>query len=319
MKSYEQMAQHIAAVEKMGKWIAMSGMFGCKSEEQGCVIAMDCYLTGMPPLEYERRNSLIMGKPAIPYDAMLAAFHERGGKSRILSRTPDLAEVELEFGGDKQRFSLSWEDAQKESFPYSGKEDEIVAMLAKGQKPPLKSKYATPRSRATMLYARLVSDSIRAMRAEVNFGCYTPEEIEDFSGTDTGSSPTPSPPPSSSAPTPPAAVATFTTGTVTPSEPAPSAEQELSQGDAPSLAGVSEQSLSDPLTDDQRTNILQLMGELKQAGVMDIAERVKSKLVAAGLSKLQDLTVEGGRSLIHALESKQLESWAASQVKASPQ
>lgn len=311
MKTYEQMAQHIAAVEKMGKWIALSGMFGCKSEEQGCVIAMDCYLTGMPPLEYERRNSLIMGKPAIPYDAMLAAFHERGGKSRILSRTPDLAEVELEFAGDKQRFSLSWEDAQKESFPYSGKEDEIVAMLAKGDKPPLKSKYATPRSRATMLYARLVSDSIRAMRAEVNFGCYTPEEIEDFSGGE--SSPGPvvaSPPPVS--PTVPAATAA--------ASEQPSAEQELSEGSAPSLAGVSEQSLSEPLTDDQRTNILQLMGELKQSGVLDIAERVKAKLVAAGLSKLQDLTIEGGRSLIHALEQKQLESWAASQVsaKASP-
>lgn len=314
MKTYEQMAQHIAAVEKMGRWIALSGMFGCKSEEQGCVIAMDCYLTGMPPLEYERRNSLIMGKPAIPYDAMLAAFHERGGKSRILSRTPDLAEVELEFGGDKQKFSLSWEDAQKESFPYSGKEDEIVAMLAKGEKPPLKSKYATPRSRATMLYARLVSDSIRAMRAEVNFGCYTPEEIEDFSSTDSNvgpSSPAPAPVPSPPAVKPQPEMET--------AESPQNAEQELAQGSAPSLAGVSEQSLSDPLTDDQRTNILQLMGELKQAGVLDIAERVKSKLVAAGLSKLQDLTVEGGRSLIHALESKQLESWAASQVKASPQ
>jgi len=162
---------------------------GCTAPYQGTIIAVECYLSNMSPLEYAKRNKLLNGKPFKQYDAMLAEFHERGGKSRIISKTEDLASIELDYNGVKKEFSLSWEQAQKETFPYhvdrDTKESHVIEMLEKGEKPKLKAKYATPRSRAIMLFARVVSDAIRSMCPEVNFGIYTQEELEDLPGGET--------------------------------------------------------------------------------------------------------------------------------------
>lgn len=301
-RSYNELASQIDAVEKMGKWIARSRMFGCQTEEQGCVIAADCFITGMPLLEYQARNSLVMGRPSIPYDAMLAAFHERGGKSKINSKTPDLASVTLTRDGQSQEFALSWEEAQKETFPYAGKEDDIVLALSQGQAPPLKPKYATPRSRAIMLFARVVSDGVRTMAPEVNFGSYTPEEIEDFAkpspagnGSDGVSAAAPAKPISQEPPT---------QSVVTSDEPPATNTTD----------GKHSQSLSEPLTEEQRTRILDLMGQLKQSGVVDIVARVKAKLDAVGLTALADLSIGEGDAMIRALEAKQIDQWAESQI-----
>ena len=67
--TYFELANQIEAIEKLGKWIAMSKMFGCDSLDQGCVIAADCFLTGMTLLEYQRRNKIVNGKPFNPMAA----------------------------------------------------------------------------------------------------------------------------------------------------------------------------------------------------------------------------------------------------------
>ncbi|MEL6899233.1 MAG: hypothetical protein AAFP90_24280, partial [Planctomycetota bacterium] len=180
MTTYQQMTQQIDAIEKMGDWIFESGMFGCKKKGQGRVIAMELFSTGTSPMEYQKRNMLVSGRPSIPYDAQIAAFQERGGKLKVIEKSPDAARIELTYQGETTPFALTWEDAAKEPFVYNGKEADVIKLLANGKNPQVKAKYATPRSRAQMLYARVISDAIRTVAAEVNFGAYTPEEISDF-------------------------------------------------------------------------------------------------------------------------------------------
>ena len=63
-------------------------------------------------------------------------------------------------------------------------------MLARGQTPPLKAKYSTPRARMQMLWARCVSDGVRVVAPECVQGIYTPEETADF--TEISATPAPS-------------------------------------------------------------------------------------------------------------------------------
>ena len=183
---YQRMADPLAAVNQLGKAIALSGMFGCASVDQGIVFALECLTTGIPPLTMCKRYHVIGGKLSMRADFMLAEFHRRGGKSKWLSRTADLAHIRLTPpGGDAEEFRLSWEDAQKEAFPYEGKG--VLKTLAAGGKPELKAQWATNRGRMQMMAARVVSDGIRAIMPEVNEGRYTPEEFDAEDWTEAGS------------------------------------------------------------------------------------------------------------------------------------
>lgn len=174
---YQRMADPLAAVNQLGKAIALSGMFGCASVDQGIVFALECLTTGIPPLTMCKRYHVIGGKLSMRADFMLAEFHRRGGKSKWLSRTADLAHIRLAVpGGESEEFRLSWEEAKQEAFPYEGKG--VLKLLAAGGKPELKAQWATPRGRMQMMAARVVSDGIRAMMPEVNEGRYTPEEFD---------------------------------------------------------------------------------------------------------------------------------------------
>lgn len=177
---YERMPDPLEATRMLGNAIAKSGMFGCGSVEAGQVFAMECLARRMPPLMLAERYHVICGKLSMKAEAMLAGFEAEGGKYKVLSRTPDLVEIEVTINDGTHRLSLSWEDAQKEPFVYDVKEAEAVKLLATGKKPPLKPKYATPRARMQMLWARLVSDSVRFLCPKVVSGAYTPEEISDF-------------------------------------------------------------------------------------------------------------------------------------------
>lgn len=183
---YQRIADPLAAVNQFGTDIAKSGLFGCQNIEQGRVFAWECLVRGQPALSLAEDYHVIDNKLSMKADAMLARFEERGGKCKLKSRTPDLVSVELtKSNGEIHNFSLSWEEAQQEPFVYSGKEKENAALLAAGKKPAaIKTKYSTPRSRMQMLWARLVSDAIRATDPGVIRGKYTPEEIGDFRDDD---------------------------------------------------------------------------------------------------------------------------------------
>jgi hypothetical protein len=313
--TFADLARDLDQVERLGKWIAKSKFFNLDYEEQGFIIASECYLSGVTILEYAKRNKIVNGKPFSQYDAILAAFRERGGDHKFISKSPDLVAIEFtKANGDKSTHSLSWEDAQQEPYPYLGKEADIVAKLKRGETPELKPKYATPGSRETMLIARLVSKTIRAICPEINYGLYVEEESDDFQTVTVPSrevNPALAPRQSRYAPEAAPALAL----------PAPSIPETVPVSETPVVLAISPEpspaigSIHDPLTDEQATRIRQLLTETKQAGDAAIADKVKAKLKASGLEKLADMTIAEGNVLIEALTIKSFSLWMDASLK----
>jgi hypothetical protein len=310
---YREALQNFEPIKEIGKAIAMSGMFGCQDAHQGLIIALDCYVRGIPLLEYQSRNHMIMGKPSMKYDAMLADFDSlEGCRHAVLDKTPEKATVAFfqTVGGEEIEnvFTLSWADAQKEAFPYEGKESSILEKLARGETPTMKAKYTTPRSRAIMLFARCVSDAIRSIAPQVSAGRYTPEEIEDMTEI--------------SAINGSAKHVSSTALAVQEEKQSPASEIKTEDTQAKTTNAIVAESnvesvtsvhASDPITDYQNSTIRKLIVDLKKQNVT-VAPKIKEILVSKGMKELADLTVESADQLIRALEKKELEAWANSQI-----
>ncbi len=307
--TYSDLADRIEAIEKLGKWIALSKMFGCDSVDQGCVIAADCFLTGMTLIEYQRRNKIVNGKPFKQYDSMLADFHERGGKSRLLESTSEIAKVEFHYQGNTTTAVLTWQELQKEPVPYLGKESEVIADLEAGKPVKLKPKYATPRSRQTMLLARLISSSLRVICPEVNFGTYTEEE---FDYVDADSVVTVSPAKEE------AKRRIAESKVVTPAEPvvAPAPEPTPTPKDEPAsdvhleALGPVESPKNEPSKPEQIDRIKSVMAEFVNVDA-EVRTKIKKKLESHKFSKLADLSQAEADSLLAAMQAKQFDAWLA--------
>lgn len=181
---YDRITNVGAFVDQLGQAIYRSAMFGCESPAQGNVLALECMARRQPPLALAERYNVIKGKLSMKADAMMAGFRALGGKTKVIKRDENEACIELRLDGEKERFRFTWEEAQKEPFIYLGKESDVLAKLEAGKPPAIKPKYATPRSRMQMLWARVVSDAVRTMAPEVCAGTYTPEEHADELGID---------------------------------------------------------------------------------------------------------------------------------------
>lgn len=170
---YQKMHDPIIAMEKLGRAIALSGMFGCENEQQGQVIALSCMTEGVDPLSLARKFHLINKKLSMRVDWMLGDFRSRGGDHRVLERTDQRASIKLTSkDGEELIESLTWEEASKEKWPWT---------INKAGEKVLKDNWATPRARRQMLWARVVSEGIRTLAPEIVAGVYSPEESSDFS------------------------------------------------------------------------------------------------------------------------------------------
>lgn len=304
--TYADLADRIDAIEKIGKWIAMSKMFGCDSIEQGCVIAADCFLTGMTLVEYQRRNKIVNGKPFKQYDSMLADFHEKGGKSKIVESNSEIACVEFDYQGNTSTVTLTWKELQKEPVPYLGKESEVIEALEAGKPVKLKPKYATPRSRQTMLLARLVSSSLRAICPEVNFGTYTEEEF-DYADGDTFVSVNPAKDD---------AKRKVAESKVKQAEPETEDVAQMNHTPVNELQLEEGAILEDrrppinPATPQQVDRIKTLMAEYVNFDA-DVRKKVKAKLEEQQFAKLADLSEPEANVLLTGLLQKNLEPWLA--------
>jgi hypothetical protein len=134
------------------------------------------------PFDFVRRNDIIGGKVSMKSATMLADFRTKcGGSHRVLSHTPDKAAIELKIGKEKQIFEFTWEDAQREDYVYTkdAVNGKTPKLLPNNEANPaaLKDNWSTPRRRSQMMWARVVSDGVRVMAPEVNYGMYTPEEL----------------------------------------------------------------------------------------------------------------------------------------------
>jgi hypothetical protein len=319
---YDRISNPMEAMVTLGKAIAESQMFGCSNISQGIVLAWECLTSRESSLSLAKKNHIIDGKLSMKADAMLAQFEDRGGKYEILSRTPDLAAIQLARSGKQlQKFELSWEQAQLEPFPYSGKEKDIVAELEawkenKGPQPKLKTKYRTPRARMQMLWARVVSDAVRAVDPGVNYGRYTPEELDDSFSTaieqpaaEKKSAMEIVRENAAATVTTPArgddvVDASFTVVSQMPTQPEPVAMTQA----APT------QRHEDPATADQVAAIKTLLTEIEQREPGTVA-KVSAKIKESGLQKLADLTFAEARILEQALQVKNLATFFDAALK----
>lgn len=173
----------IGDIKELGAILGQSGMFGCKTEAEAVMIAAMCHQDGISYSKWMDTNHMINGRKTKRADAIHADFLRSGGKSRILKRDADGSIIELTSrDGDVSKFSLSWADALQEPFVYIGNESAVVDALInkKTDMLKIKPKYQTPLSRKQMLWARCISDSVRAVDPTCCQGVYTPEEVGDF-------------------------------------------------------------------------------------------------------------------------------------------
>ena len=160
----------IADLAQVGQAIAQSGMFGINNPAAGLVVAMTCHSQRISLLEFARMYHVIDGKPSMRADAMLAEFRKRGGKYAIVENSVTRAAADFEFEGVKYAGVYAIEDAQRsgDCFKADGKT----------------LKHNWQHRAENMLWARMVSRSVRLLCPEIVAGIYTPEETEDFQGAE---------------------------------------------------------------------------------------------------------------------------------------
>jgi hypothetical protein len=164
---YERITDPIKAIETLGEVLAKSRIFGCESIEQGKVMAWECLARRTPPLQLKETYHLINTSQGAALtmraDAMLAGFLSIGGRHRIIERSGDRAAVELSHAGQTCLFECTYADAKEAGLTDSKKGE--------------KENWSSPRQRMQMLWARVISDGVRAMAPQVCAGKYTPEDF----------------------------------------------------------------------------------------------------------------------------------------------
>ena len=159
---YDRISDPITAIEKMGEWIASSGMLGCTKVEQGKLIAWQCAAERKTPFDFKREYHIIGGSLSMRSDAMLAGYRARGGKV-LWKQSDSKAAIALwTFDGNSCEISFTTEDAK------------LAGLL------PAKPGSGWAKDPSAMLRARCISKAIRMLAPEVVAGVYTPEENEDF-------------------------------------------------------------------------------------------------------------------------------------------
>jgi hypothetical protein len=165
---YGKLQDPLSAVDRLGDWIAKSGMFGCEKLEQGKILALTCMCERISPIQFKRKYHMVQGELTQRADNMLAEFRQKlNGTHKVIARTSEVAEIELTLGKDVTRFKVSFDELKAEPFIYT-KDGKT-----------LKKNWNTPRARMQMLWARVVSDAVRAIAPEIVAGVITPEEADE--------------------------------------------------------------------------------------------------------------------------------------------
>ena len=172
---YDKMPNPLDAIKFLGGLIAKSRMFGCETPEQGMILAWECLVRRVAPLSLKETYHLInTGQGAsltMRADAMLAGFLVRGGKSKVVQRDHLAAIVDLTTAdGDTTRFSCTIEDAIAAGYLDPGAEKKKKGIEEKAN-------WDAPRKKAQMLWARVISDGVRALDPRVCAGRYVPEDF----------------------------------------------------------------------------------------------------------------------------------------------
>jgi hypothetical protein len=171
---YDHLTDPLTAIEKMGEWIASSGMLGCTKVEQGKLIAWQCAAEKKTPFDFKREYHIINGSLSMRSDAMLAGYRARGGKVLWKQFDSKAAVAVWKYDGNECEIGFTENDAK------------IAGLL------PAKPGSGWAKDPSAMLRARCISKAIRMLAPEVVAGIYTPEETEDFTPAPSEVSVTPS-------------------------------------------------------------------------------------------------------------------------------
>lgn len=294
------MADPLAAVTTIGQAIARSQMFGCENESQGMVMALHCMVKGADPLSLVQSYHLMHGRLTLKAEEMLARV-ARFGDYEIVERSPDAAEIVVKYNGRTWRERFTWEEAKLEPFVYNGKPKEIMPLLLAGKfdKLTFSTNYATPRRRMQHLWARVVSDAVRAVAPDLLGGAYTPQEMHQAL-IDDGKIPASTP----LADDYQGAEAEFE---VKP-EPAPEAPEPAAEASQEWTVEPESQPAPEPASEQQVAEIKLLLNQIVQLeGMAPLANRVRSHFQDHGIKAFADLNRQEAQTFINALSTKNLE------------
>lgn len=158
--------------------MAAVSIMGCPLE-QGPAVLLHAMALNMSVVDLSRNYHWIEGRPSMRADAMLANFRMNfGGQYVVKERSFDAAEIEFtDARGNLYPCRLTWQELLQSPYPWvkdKGPGDEPIAKN-------LKKNYSTQIGRRSMMFNRLVSDSLRFICPELVSGVYTPEEMQDVS------------------------------------------------------------------------------------------------------------------------------------------
>jgi hypothetical protein len=151
----------ISDIEKMAIAIAKSQLFSMKTPEQAFALMMIAQAEGRHPASAAQDYHIILNRPALKADAILARFQVAGGKVKWTEYTDDAVEGEFshEQGGT---LKVKW----------------TLEMAKRIGLYPLKDNWKNyPRA---MLRARVISEGVRTIYPKVLCGFYAEEEVADF-------------------------------------------------------------------------------------------------------------------------------------------
>lgn len=149
-------------IEKMGKAVATSGLFGVKTEAQAIALMLIAQAYGQHPAIAAMEYHIIAGKPSKKSEAMLASFIQAGGKIQWHKLDDTIAEATFShpLGGE---LKLAWDIKMAEKAGLLSKEGTLY------------KKY--PRA---MLRSRLIAEGVRTIYPAATGGMLAKEEIEDI-------------------------------------------------------------------------------------------------------------------------------------------
>ncbi len=162
-RMYERIPDPMAWATLTGQAIAQSGMFGVGTPAAGYIIAMQCYLTNMPIMDWPQMFHVVAGKVTMRSDAMLSRYMQFGGRCEWKKWGNDPTE-------DRAQAIFTTPDGIKYNLSYTVAEADTAGLTGKD----IWRKY-----RGDMLRARLISRAVRATASYVCAGIYTPEELAD--------------------------------------------------------------------------------------------------------------------------------------------
>lgn len=147
-------------IEKMGRAIVASGLFGIKTHEQAIALMLIAQAEGLHPAIAALDYNIIQNRPALTADAILGRFQAKGGR--------------VEWGDyTDQRVVGTF------SHPQGGSVT-IEWTMERASRAGLAGKDNWKKWPRQMLRSRCISEGVRTVAPGTTVGRYPPDEVEDF-------------------------------------------------------------------------------------------------------------------------------------------